>query len=535
MRILVVAATREEVKDLIYDLRFTVYDSQQGNRQAIQTNSEYNILITGVGMVATAFALGRHLVNNGYDLAINLGIAGSFDRNIALGDVLVVTEDTFAELGAEDDDNFLRISQLGFGEDTYYPIYSIANVGEFSSILNLKVAQATAITVNTVHGNEGSIKKVIERLNPQLESMEGAAFFYACQQFGIPSLQIRAVSNYVEKRNRDNWQIGLAIKNLNTFAVEFLKLLQKGQRRMKITKVSLKAPAIHTPPFTMKLTLGFSPCPNDTFIFDALIHHKIDTEGLDFEVYYDDVETLNQKAMRGELDITKLSYHAFAYVADKYILLDAGSALGFGVGPMLICKDDPERLRQQLTTHNSQLTIGIPGKYTTANFLLGLAFPNATNKVELVFSDIENAVLDGRVDIGLIIHENRFTYQDKGLKKIIDLGDYWEKQTGCAIPLGGIVVNRNLPIEIQHKINRVLRRSVEFAFANPKSGLEYIRSHAQEMSEEVMYKHIDLYVNKYSVDLGAEGKKAIKLLFDTALEKGIIPEIKENIFLTADS
>jgi 1,4-dihydroxy-6-naphthoate synthase len=282
----------------------------------------------------------------------------------------------------------------------------------------------------------------------------------------------------------------------------------------------------------MTLSLGFSPCPNDTFIFDALIHHKIDTEGLDFEVSYDDVETLNQKAFRGELDITKLSYHAFAYVADSYVLLDSGSALGFGVGPMLICKDDPEKLRSQLTTHNSQLKIGIPGKYTTANFLLGLAFPEALNKQELVFSDIENAVIDGRVDIGLIIHENRFTYQNKGLKKIIDLGDFWEKETGLAIPLGGIVANRSLPLDVQHKINRVLRRSVEFAFSNPKSGLEYIRSHAQEMSEEVMYKHIDLYVNKYSVELGDEGKKAIKLLFDTATEKNVIPEIKEDIFLT---
>ncbi|MEZ2339082.1 menaquinone biosynthesis family protein [Mucilaginibacter sp. RCC_168] len=283
----------------------------------------------------------------------------------------------------------------------------------------------------------------------------------------------------------------------------------------------------------MKLTLGFSPCPNDTFIFDALIHHKIDTEGLDFEVFYDDVETLNQKAFRGELDVTKLSYHAFAYVADKYVLLDAGSALGYGVGPMLICNKNPEKLHLQLTTRHSPLTIGIPGKYTTANFLLGYAFPNATNKVELVFSDIENAVLEGRVDVGLIIHENRFTYQDKGLKKILDLGDYWEKQTGCAIPLGGIVANRNLPLDVQHKLNRVLRKSVEFAFANPKSGLEFIRSHAQEMSEEVMYKHIELYVNKYSIDLGEEGRKAINLLFDTALANQTIPAIKEELFLTS--
>ncbi|MGN6180251.1 MAG: menaquinone biosynthesis family protein [Mucilaginibacter sp.] len=279
----------------------------------------------------------------------------------------------------------------------------------------------------------------------------------------------------------------------------------------------------------MKLTLGFSPCPNDTFIFDALIHHKIDTEGLDFEVFYDDVETLNQKAFRGELDITKLSYHAFAYVVDKYVLLDAGSALGFGVGPMLI--SDLEISISDLE-NNPDYKIGIPGKYTTANFLLGLAFPNAQNKQEIVFSEIEDSLLNDRIDIGLIIHENRFTYQNKGLRKIIDLGDYWEKKTGCAIPLGGIVANRHLPLDVQLKINRVLKKSVEFAFANPKSGLEFIRSHAQEMSEEVMYKHIELYVNQYSVDLGEEGRKAINLLFDTALEKKIIPEIKEKIFLT---
>jgi 1,4-dihydroxy-6-naphthoate synthase len=279
----------------------------------------------------------------------------------------------------------------------------------------------------------------------------------------------------------------------------------------------------------MRLTLGFSPCPNDTFIFDALIHHKIDTEGLDFEVFYDDVETLNQKAFRGELDITKLSYHAFAYVVDKYVLLDAGSALGFGVGPMLISKNE---ISVPDLESNPDYKIGIPGKYTTANFLLGLAFPEAINKQELVFSEIEDSLLDSKIDIGLIIHENRFTYQNKGLKKIIDLGDYWEKRTGCAIPLGGIVANRKLPLDVQHKINRVLRKSVEFAFANPKSGLEFIRSHAQEMSEDVMYKHIELYVNKYSIDLGEEGRKAIQLLFDTALEKKIIPEIKEEIFLT---
>ncbi len=281
----------------------------------------------------------------------------------------------------------------------------------------------------------------------------------------------------------------------------------------------------------MKLTLGFSPCPNDTFIFDALIHHKIDTEGLEFDVFYDDVETLNQKAFRGELDITKLSYHAFAYVVDRYVLLDAGSALGFGVGPLLISK----REMSIAELNNANYKIGIPGKYTTANFLLGLALPLATNKQVMVFSEIEDALLNEQIDAGLIIHENRFTYQLKGLKKIIDLGDYWEKLTGCAIPLGGIVANRNLAPEVQQKISRVLKKSVEFAFANPKSGLEFIRQHAQEMSEEVMYKHIELYVNKYSLDLGEEGRKAIKLLFETATANGIIPPIKEEIFLKPEA
>jgi 1,4-dihydroxy-6-naphthoate synthase len=282
----------------------------------------------------------------------------------------------------------------------------------------------------------------------------------------------------------------------------------------------------------MKLTLGFSPCPNDTFIFDALIHHKIDTEGLEFEVSYDDVETLNQKALRGELDITKLSFHAFAYVANQYALLDAGSALGFGVGPLLISKNYFEgEADPKLQTANSELRIGIPGKYTTANFLLGIAYPHLQNKQELVFSEIESALLNDQIDLGLIIHENRFTYQDRGLTKIVDLGDYWEKLTGCAIPLGGIVVNRNLDREVQLKVNRLIRQSVEFAFAHPKSGIDFIREHAQAMEESVMYKHIELYVNKYSINLGNEGRKAVDTLFKLAQERNIIPVVQENLYI----
>lgn len=283
----------------------------------------------------------------------------------------------------------------------------------------------------------------------------------------------------------------------------------------------------------MKLTLGFSPCPNDTFIFDALIHGKIDTEGLTFDVFFDDVETLNQKAMRGELDITKLSFHAFAYVVEKYALLNAGSALGFGVGPLLICKkENAEKINSKLQTPNAQLRVGIPGKYTTANFLLGVAYPQLRDKKEMVFSAIEDALLNDEIDLGLIIHENRFTYQDKGLHKVMDLGNYWEEKTSCAIPLGGIVVNRKLPIEVQQKVNRLVKKSVEYAFANPKSAIEFIRQHAQEMDEAVMYKHIELYVNQYSIDLGLEGKKAIDTLFEIATQNKVIPELTENLYVS---
>jgi futalosine hydrolase len=231
MRILLVAATEAELGPLISDLRITNYDLKEPgcdsaivirNSKIVNLTPNCQLLITGVGMVATAFALGKHLASNQYDLAVNLGIAGSFDRNIGIGEVLEIKQDTLAELGAENDNEFLTIGELGFGEDTFYPSTKLSDLYNLFNNFNLKTA--TAITVNTVHGNDASIEKVTKRLSPQLETMEGAAFFYACNQMNVPRIQIRAVSNYVEKRNRDNWNIGLAIKNLNTFAGEFLKL-----------------------------------------------------------------------------------------------------------------------------------------------------------------------------------------------------------------------------------------------------------------------------------------------------------------------
>lgn len=284
----------------------------------------------------------------------------------------------------------------------------------------------------------------------------------------------------------------------------------------------------------MKLSLGFSPCPNDTFIFDAMIHQKIDTEGLSFDVVFDDVETLNQKAFRAELDITKLSFHAYAYLTEKYVLLHAGSALGFGVGPLLICENEDyisTNTLADLKPQTSDLRIGIPGKYTTANFLLSLAFPEAKNKVEMKFNEIELALLNHQIDMGVIIHENRFTYQEKGLKKIIDLGEFWENLTQGPIPLGGIMVKRELPENIKQKVNRIIKRSVNYAFDHPESGMDFICSLSQEMSKEVINKHIELYVNKFSIDLGEVGRKAVHTFFDEAHKLGIIPETKQNLFL----
>ena len=278
-----------------------------------------------------------------------------------------------------------------------------------------------------------------------------------------------------------------------------------------------------TPP----LSLGFSPCPNDCFMFDAIVNRRIDLEGLEFSARLADVEALNKAAFAGDADVTKLSYHAYAFCSRDYVLLDAGSALGRNCGPLLISK----RAVSRSEVAGGGLKIAIPGKYTTANFLLGLAFPNAQDKTELVFSAIEPALLEDRFDAGLIIHENRFTYAAKGLRKIIDLGEFWEEETGAPIPLGGIVIKRSMPDDVKQRVNRVIRRSVEYAFAHRTASLDYVRAHAQEMSEDVMYRHIDLYVNEYSVDLGKEGRRAVELLFERAAATGIIPPATYGLFL----
>jgi 1,4-dihydroxy-6-naphthoate synthase len=255
----------------------------------------------------------------------------------------------------------------------------------------------------------------------------------------------------------------------------------------------------------MNYTLGFSPCPNDTFIFDALVNNKIDTGALEFAVRLEDVETLNELALNNMLDFTKVSYGVLPLILENYKVLNSGSALGNGVGPLLISK------KISSFEQVDDCTIAIPGENTTAHLLFSQAFPNAKKKIFKRYDEIEKFVLEsGDKAMGVIIHENRFTYTQKGLHKIVDLGNFWEEKTGYPIPLGGIVGKKSIDENILMKVDLLIKQSIEFAFKNYPLITEYVRMHSQEMEPEVMKKHIDLYVNAYSIDLGEDGKDAIR-------------------------
>jgi len=282
----------------------------------------------------------------------------------------------------------------------------------------------------------------------------------------------------------------------------------------------------------MTLTLGFSPCPNDTFIFDALVNKKIDTEGLEVNPVLEDVQTLNEWALQGKLDVSKISYGVLPLLSDKYIVLNAGGALGKGVGPLLITKHDvSNKTYEEMVKVVNNMTIAIPGEHTTAHMLFSLAFPQATKKKFMLFSAIEDAVLNQEVDAGVIIHENRFTYQQKGLHKLMDLGMYWEQQTGNPIPLGGIVMKKTFSSALQQQVDRLIKKSLEYAFANYPLITDYVKQHSQEMSEQVMRQHIDLYVNNYSLQLGEDGKAAVRTFLDIYETLKDIKPQKEAIFL----
>ncbi len=278
----------------------------------------------------------------------------------------------------------------------------------------------------------------------------------------------------------------------------------------------------------MKLTIGFSTCPNDTFIFDALVNGKIDTGGIEFIPILADVEELNSMALEGGLDVTKLSYHAYGHVSATYKILDAGSALGWGNGPLVVSK------RKIYPDEVSNVRIAIPGELTTANFLTGIAFPDAKQKRSYLFSDIEEVVLSDEADVGVLIHENRFTYSERGLQLIIDLGEFWEKTTEMPIPLGGIVVDRGIALDNQVLIQNLIRKSLEFARDNPGSAIEYMKKYAQEMREDILIQHVDTFVNEYSISLGKEGRAAVTKLLDLGSSLGLFPVPPADVFVEAE-
>ncbi len=256
----------------------------------------------------------------------------------------------------------------------------------------------------------------------------------------------------------------------------------------------------------MKLTLGISPCPNDTFIFDALVNGALDAGDLELEVFHEDVETLNAWALEGRLDVSKISYGVLPAVAHRYVVLGAGGALGHGVGPLLVARPGAGAFRPEAAR------VALPGRHTTANLLFSLAYPGAARKEFMVFSAIEDAVLAGRVDAGVIIHESRFTYAAKGLEKVLDLGEHWERTTHAPVPLGAIVARRTLEPSVRGAVDRLVRASAERALARRPAISDYVKRHAQEMDEAVMRQHIALYVNEHALDLGESGRRAVETL-----------------------
>jgi 1,4-dihydroxy-6-naphthoate synthase len=276
------------------------------------------------------------------------------------------------------------------------------------------------------------------------------------------------------------------------------------------------------------LTLGYSPCPNDTFLFYPLVHGRIPCKGFHLSERLEDVETLNRLAMEGALDICKVSYHAFAHIRERYILLRSGGAMGKGCGPLVVAKEvfGPGNLRGK--------RIAVPGRYTTASLLLQLFDPSLTELIFLPFHEIMPAVQEGRAEAGLIIHESRFTYRTYGLHKVLDLGEWWEKASGLPLPLGGIAARRSLGPAVLSMLSGIIRSSVEYARSHPSESLAYVHCHSQEMSEQVCSSHIDLYVNDYSLDPGPEGERAAECLFTRGEQLGVLPVSDTPLFVPAE-
>ncbi len=461
---------------------------------------DISILITGVGQAAAAWALTDALHRHPADLVIQAGIAGVFDHTAPLGQVVVASTDVFGDLGTEAKGVFTPITATALQYPNELPYVNGRLPNDWLGAFTTLPPVVDAVTVNRVTDDAAQCRVLTENFAPAIETMEGAALHYVCRRQNTPFIQYRATSNTVGERDKTRWMITEAIQHLNKALLALLPTLRGDMFAL---------PRVKTAPPT--LSLSFSPCPNDTFIFDALVHGKIDTQGLTFDVLLDDVETLNEHAIAGLPDITKLSYGVLPLVLDRYRVLNSGSALGRGVGPLLVTRAG----NTAAVNTEGDFSVALPGEHTTAHLLFSAACPGVTKKSFLRYDMIEQAVLNGQTTAGVLIHENRFTYAEKGLEKVTDLGDFWEKTSGQPIPLGGIVIRRNLPATVQQTVDRLIKQSVQYAFAHYPQLSPYVRQHAQEMNEAVMRQHIDLYVNDFSIDLGKAGRTAVLQLLNS--------------------
>lgn len=403
---------------------------------------EAEIRISGVGAAETAVAVARAL-REGYDDMVLAGIAGTYDDRLEIGSTVAVCEE--------------RASGLPAAFAKSYPAVTLPQ-------------GMRAVVSNTVAccGAQPD--------GAQIENMEGSVFFAMCRDAGIRFSEVRAISNRVGEP-REKWRITEAVDSLAGI---------------------LKEKFMHE-----KIKLRISPCPNDTFAFDALINGRIDTEGLSFEVEFADIEELNRGVLDGSPDVSKISTSLLASIAGRYELLDSGSALGRGNGQLLVRrKGDTLPIR----------TVAIPGEHTTANAMLKLFFPALTDRRPMLFSLIAEAVERGDCDAGVLIHEGRFVYERRNLELVADLGAMWEQRTGLPLPLGAIVARRDLPETLRRKVERLIAASVEYAFAHPAASREFVKAYARELDDDVIDKHISLFVNEYTVSLGDEGRKAVALL-----------------------
>ena len=470
-------------------------------------NQQILLAHSGVGQTAMALRLTRLLQQYSCTAVLLCGCGGSYpDSGLQNGDLALASAEIFGDLGVATAESFIPLSDLDIPQDRRL----MPNLQQTFDLDNQLLRHARQqlpnaacgrfVTINCCSGYPQLSADLQQRSGGICENMEGAAAAQVCAEFSVPLLELRGISNPTGSRDPQQWDIKAGVMAAQRGLLQLLKHWPSPQDKTMRT-----------------LTLGYSPCPNDTFIFYGLTHGQVALPEIEFSEQLEDVETLNRLAIAGKLDLTKISYHALGHLRQNYSLLRSGGALGRGCGPLLVASQptDMAQLRGK--------KIAIPGQLTTANLLLQLYDEGYDNLLILPFHEIMAAVTSGQADAGVIIHESRFTYQQHGLHQVLDLGQWWEEDTGCPIPLGGILAKRSLGTRLIRQIDSALRHSVEYAFANPQQPQDYIKQHAQELEADVIRSHINLYVNDFSIDLGDEGVRAVETLFARAEARGIIP------------